>query len=426
MFKDIFKDKHTKDKCHILKMLQTGAGQGARKHLSFHTPGHKQRGADITELSYSDNLLNPVGVIAKAQEDIARILGAEKSFILTDGSTSGIFAMLYAAKKAGVNGVTVIANAHISVYNACGVLGLAPFFAEDIEGAKAHSTTQAVLITSPSYYGKIENLAAWKAYCEKKNKYLLIDGAHGGHLHYQKNIYAGAYADMWVDGVHKSLPAYTQGAVVSARGEQLALWLEEGVKTFRTSSPSYPIMASVEYAVKYPKNERLESEVRAYANEQSRVEVQEDYTKLCAVFGKTAFAADSYLQSKGVYSEFCDGERVMFYLSPATTERQFKALKRALKTAFARYPYQGEESAQPSPAPVLLPKNAKTEWRDLEDCEGKICAGACGLFPPCTILLQVGERIQRKHIEFLKSANHTHGVWQGKLLVYQSEKEEEQ
>ena len=116
----------------------------------------------------------------------------------------------------------------------------------------------------------------------------------------------------------------------------------------------------------------------------------------------------------------------MFYLSPATTERQFKALKRALKTAFARYPYQVAESAQPSPAPVLLPKNAKTEWRDLDACEGKICAGACGLFPPCTILLKAGERIQRRHIEVLKSANHTHGVWQGKLLVYQSEKEEEQ
>lgn len=425
MFKDIFKDKHTKDKCHILKMLQTGAGQKGQ-HLSFHTPGHKQRGADVTELSYSDNLLNPVGVIAKAQEDIARILGADKSFILTDGSTSGIFAMLYAAKRAGVFCLSVIGDAHISVYNACSVLGLTPFFAEDIEGAKAHSATQAVLITSPTYYGKIDNLAAWKAYCEKNNKYLLIDGAHGGHLHFQKEKYAGAYADMWVDGVHKSLPAYTQGAIVSARGEQLALFLEEGVKTFRTSSPSYPIMASVEYAVKYPENERLESEVRAYAQAQKRVEVQEDYTKLCAVFGKTAFDADSYLQSKGIYSEFCDGERILFYLSPATKKSEFAALRRALEKAFALYPYQAARCVERSSAPVLLPENGETEWIEIDACEGKICAGACGLFPPCTILVQVGERIQRRHIELLKSANHTHGVWQGKLLVYQSEKEEEQ
>ena len=50
-------------KCHIADML---AAQ-RRRHISFHTPGHKKRGADITELSYSDNLSAPAGVIAAAQ-----------------------------------------------------------------------------------------------------------------------------------------------------------------------------------------------------------------------------------------------------------------------------------------------------------------------------------------------------------------------
>ena len=49
-------------------------------------PGHKARGdfkakfrtadTDVTELSYSDNLLSPSGVIAAAQKDIAEILGS--------------------------------------------------------------------------------------------------------------------------------------------------------------------------------------------------------------------------------------------------------------------------------------------------------------------------------------------------------------
>ena len=84
-------------KCHIADML---AAQ-RRRHISFHTPGHKKRGADITELSYSDDLSDPTGVLALAQADAARILDADASFFLTDGSTSGIYAMLFALRRAG-------------------------------------------------------------------------------------------------------------------------------------------------------------------------------------------------------------------------------------------------------------------------------------------------------------------------------------
>ena len=75
----------------------------ANAKKSFHIPGHKARGdfkakfrtadTDVTELSYSDNLLSPSGVIAAAQKDIAEILGAVKSYITTDGSSSGVYAL---------------------------------------------------------------------------------------------------------------------------------------------------------------------------------------------------------------------------------------------------------------------------------------------------------------------------------------------
>ena len=52
---------------HIAAMLDR-----QKKHISFHTPGHKRAGADITELSYSDNLTDPSGAIRRAEEDTAR------------------------------------------------------------------------------------------------------------------------------------------------------------------------------------------------------------------------------------------------------------------------------------------------------------------------------------------------------------------
>ena len=411
MIRWLFKDKRTRKTCHIFQMLNA---QAKKKHLSFHTPGHKQQGFDITELSYSDNLACPRGCIAQAEKDIAEILGANKSFILTDGSTSGVFSMLQAAKSLGAKKVFVIEPAHQSVYNACAVLGLTILTTE--------SGSDAILCTSPDYYGNIADLQTLRALCDQEQKLLLVDGAHGGHLHFDKGLYAGAYADFWVDGVHKSLPALTQGAVVSARTDKQAAALKEAVKLFRTTSPSYPIMASVEYAVKYPRNENLEKLVKQYASTQERVELQGDWTKLCAVFGKSAFEAEKYLEEKGVFAEFCDGETLCFYLSPATTKREFSKLCRALDKAFTKYDCKSEASVRLNPAPILL-KETDGEWIELLESEHRVCAAKCGLFPPCTPLIKKGEIITKEHIERLQKANNVFGLNDGKVYVYRENKQ---
>ena len=93
-------------KLHIYGALKT---YKSRRPLRLHMPGHKadrrsfplfrDAALDITELSFSDNLDSPDGIIMQAEQDIAAILGAERSHILTDGSTVGIYAMVYAAKQ---------------------------------------------------------------------------------------------------------------------------------------------------------------------------------------------------------------------------------------------------------------------------------------------------------------------------------------
>ena len=60
---NVLKDESVLKSCKIYSML---AGQN-KEHISFHTPGHKANGPDITELSYSDNLACPRGCIAEAE-----------------------------------------------------------------------------------------------------------------------------------------------------------------------------------------------------------------------------------------------------------------------------------------------------------------------------------------------------------------------
>ena len=424
--------------CKIYQML---AKHAKEKHLSFHTPGHKKGKWDITELSFSDNLSCPQGCIAEAEKDIAEILGAYKSFLLTDGSTSGVLSMLYGAKLLGVKTLAVFEKSHKSVFNGCKLMGITPLLYKGCENEKIPNAptmyalkrdysellkkADALFITSPDYYGNVAELSALRSYCDETGKFLLIDGAHGGHLHFDKKLYAGAYADLWTDGVHKSLPAFTQGAVVSARNEKFAAVLQEGVNVFRTTSPSYPIMASVEYAVKYPQNTVLEQAAKAYIHSCERIYKTTDWTKLCVFFGKNAFDAEKALQSKGIHPEFCDGNVVMFYLSPATTKRDFRRLQKALARLFVQYPYEAEEVStaeiQSTPAPIVSCETKQTEWLELERAEGRICASDCGLFPPCTPLIRAGERIERKKIVLLQKAVNVYGLADKKILVQKEE-----
>lgn len=319
----------------IADMLKAQKG----RHLSFHTPGHKRPGADITELSYSDNLASPCGVLAAAEKDVAEILGADRSFLLTDGSTSGVFSMIYALRLSGGRRLALPGFSHPSAFHALKALGVepVPIDCEIAYGIPRQPETEAIeralkeadalFLTSPDYYGFFAPLAAAKALCEREGKPLLLDGAHGGHLHFTKD-HAGKFADLWVDGVHKSLPALTQGAVVSGKGAW-AERLQQAVLYFRTTSPSYPILASVEYAVKYPRNVRLEGLAEEFKTRHGCVK-NDDWTKILVPFGDRAEEAERALEKRGIYPEFCDGNYLLFYLSPCTKPRELKILGKNL------------------------------------------------------------------------------------------------
>lgn len=423
----IFTNKKVVKNCKIATMLQ-----GQKRHLSFHTPGHKQAGWDITELSYSDNLSCPQGCIEEAERDIAAILGSAESFLLTDGSTSGVYAMLHAAKALGVQAVAVSENAHKSVFNGCKLLGITPLvysqekrnkipfpptvYALKKDFADILKAADALFLTSPDYYGNVSDLFAFREYCNETGKLLFIDGAHGAHLHFDKSLHAGAYADFWVDGVHKSLPCYTQGSVVSARTRAQAEKLAEAVDVFRTTSPSYPIMAAVEYAIKYPRNQKLEKAVRNFAQAQPRVCLAQDWTKVCALFGKNAFTAQTVLEKEGIFAEFCDGNVLMFYLSPATKFSAWKTLEKRLKRLFKELSF-AEHDESKEEAREELAEGAQTEQIPLQQAEGRLCALPCGLFPPCTPLLCRGERITEEKITLLQSASGVYGLRKGKITV---------
>lgn len=430
----------------------------AKQSKSFHMPGHKGRGdfkakfpeafMDVTELSWSDNLHSPDGIIAGAQKDIAEILGAEKSYITTDGSSSGVYAMAYCASRYG-NKIIVFRNSHQSVWNACKLFGLEPLIvqgkerdgvlqppdAETIEKLIANDANiSGILATSPDYYGNIAPLAKYGDVAGKFNRFLFVDEAHGAHLAFgDRKGYAGQYADMWVDGAHKTLSTLTQGAVISVNNKELIPLAEEGLAMFRTTSPSYPVMASVEYGVKYLANNgknlyRAKTAVEQFKSAETDLKFypSDDWTKLLVDFKPCGVSPDrvaALLEKKGVYPEFSDGRYILFYLSPYTDAAELALLKKRLASVLANKKIKNTYREKPS-----VPEGDRSysfqyalrkpnEWVDLDDAVGRMCAKGAGIAPPCIPVVVPGEMITLAAIKALSREGHTFGLKDGKICV---------
>ncbi|MDE7453791.1 MAG: aminotransferase class I/II-fold pyridoxal phosphate-dependent enzyme [Clostridia bacterium] len=426
---------------------------------TFHIPGHKDKGEfkklfpvsamDVTELPYSDNLHNPEEVIASAQRDIAEILGAGASFITTDGSSSGVYALLFAAAQRG-NKIIVMRNSHQSVWTGCRLLGLEPLIVqgEEVEGLlcfpdleeiekliAADPKIAGVLVTSPDYYGKIAPLDKLSEITKNYNRLLLVDEAHGAHLAFgDKKGYAGLYADAWVDGAHKTLPTLTQGAIVSVNNGEIYPYIRDGIDTFRTTSPSYPIMASVEYGVKYYANYPLKIQNAKFAVESFLKEcegvlpmvVHDDYTKLlldCKPLDISAETVLSMLEGRGTYAELCDGRYILFYLSPMIELGELRDLKRKLVSITDNKKLAGTYKENP-PIPSAdrsysfqYALKKPCELVELEDAIGRMCAKNAGVNPPCIPVIVAGEMVTAAAVRTLEGAKHTFGVVDGKIYV---------
>ena len=430
--------------------------------VRFHMPGHKadskrfrlfrDAALDITELPFAVCLENPDGIIAAAESDVAEIFGAKKSFFLTDGSSCGVFAMLYAARRRG--GKVVIARgAHKSVYNACAVLGIEPYAikgneldgvplpptAAEIEDAlKKERDVCAVLVTSPDYYGNISDLAAIRRICDRYGKLFLVDGAHGAYLRFDpdEHRYAGEYADAWVDGAHKTLPTLTQGAIVHANRDDVVADLREGAGIFRTTSPSYPIMASIEYGAKYLAEHGgalIDALKREFSLMKMRLKkrgvlfYEGGETLQFAVdfggMGISPYLAEEQLEKRKIYAEMNDGRYILFYFSPLTRPRHLLRLERAIRRLAKMRSLKDTYAPKPATAygvkkfSYLTALTFRKESVPVEECAGRIAARNAGVTPPCIPVVLAGEQITPQAAEALKKSKHVFGVADGKIEV---------
>lgn len=120
---------------------------------------------------------------------------------------------------------------------------------------KTDHDIQAVLVVSPTYDGIVSDIEKIVKICHGCGIPLIVDEAHGAHFRYHKGFPVSALdlgADVVIQSLHKTLPAFTQTSILHVKGDLVDRErLEHYLQIFQSSSPSYLFMAGMERCLRF-------------------------------------------------------------------------------------------------------------------------------------------------------------------------------
>ena len=432
----------------------------SKGRISFSMPGHKGNGVidgknlfkfDVTELDDTDNLLSPQSYIKESQNKLCNVYGTVSSHYLLGGSTSGIYSMISLVACEG-DKIIVDRFCHKSVINAIILRGAVPVYimpeynyqfgftggilsAEVESAAESNPDAKAVIITSPTYYGTASDIVSIAKTVHKAGMLLLVDEAHGAHFHiadYFPDSAVKCGADMCVQSVHKTMGAFSGGALLHINTDKFASWqIEEVLSMYHTSSPSYAALCVLEAAVlnfaelkkRYIPILREIDKCRALVNAEAKAYwVGEELLGGCAIhsmdktrivinFSKlpiTGYAVADILRKKyKIEVEMADERNIVCIATAYNSTSDIKALAKAVLAITKKMPIKTNKTDDfklCSPRIVTNPRKAclsPCETVDMADAVGRIARTIVCKYPPGVPLLVPGEEICTDHIRLI-------------------------
>lgn len=468
----------------------------------FHFPGHRRGFSappalssllglapfahDLPELPELDNLFSPQHAILLAQSKAASLFGSLSTFFLINGSTCGIHASIMATCSPG-DTLILPRNCHLSAVSAMVFTGALPKFVmpsydpewdlahgidpQDVERAfvevekQGTSKIGAVLITSPTYLGVCSDIKTIAQICHQRKVPLIVDEAHGAHLHFHPELPGTALeqgADIAVQSTHKVLTSLTQSAMLHVQGEFVDTgFLAKCLQTLQSSSPSYLLLASLDaareqmssasglnaldHALKLARHAR-EALERVSGLKVLSLQTMEDNCRKGAIamdplritvglcdIGLSGFEADDILRMEhAVVAELPSLRSITFAILTGTTEQDVESLiaafesisstrsssslqannfhcnKNSLVTVFNQSESSHENSLPPRDAFF-----AATQRVDANEACGRPCAELICPYPPGIPILVPGEIISNEAIAYLKAIVKQGGIISG-------------
>lgn len=342
----------------MIKMLKKNP-----KIKLFTTPSHGQKFSIFSKLKsfykydISENdAYNPEEALEKSQKNAAKIYGTKSTNYLINGSTSGVIASVLSCVKKDEK-VLIWDNAHRCHLNAVKLAGAIPvfyslekdenwgFFKEtkisDIEIKLKENDIKAVIVTSPSYFGVQSNIKSLSEICKKYGAYLIVDEAHGALYPFFEELGKSAInegADFIIQSLHKTAGGLNPTALLH---NNTTLDVKPYLDMISTTSPSYPLLASIEKNIAYlnskkgkDKVKKLICSIKNLKENVNNVEFYDglDVTKI--VVKKSNMTGEEL--SKILYDNYIEDEKVseksvLLLCGLGCDEKKLKYLEKVLK-----------------------------------------------------------------------------------------------
>lgn len=478
----------------ILKDVYVG-----RDILPFHVPGHKRgKGVDkefydfmgnapfsidVTIFKMVDGLHQPKSCIKEAQELAADAYGVKKSFFAVNGTSGAIQAMIMSVVKAGEK-ILVPRNVHKSVSAGIILSGSEPIYMnpevdeelgiahgvrpQTVENMlKQHPDIKAVLIINPTYYGIATDIKKIADIVHSYDIPLIVDEAHGPHLHFHDDLPISAVdagADICTQSTHKIIGAMTQMSLLHVNSDRVDInRVKQILSLLHTTSPSYPLMASLDCARRQIATEGTElldkaiKLARRFRTEVNRIPgifcfgeeivgkegvFAFDPTKITVTakeLGLTGAELESILTEKyNIQMELSDFYNVLGLVTIGDTDESIDKLINALKDISEKYYAKGNKLKReflkmpPIPEQVLIPREAFYSEKNkilFAESEGKICGEMIMAYPPGIPVITPGERISTEIIEYINDLRdaelHVQGMEDPELVTINVIEEED-
>ena len=341
-------------------------------------------------------------------------------------------ALQYATQTGGNPLILAGRNAHKSFVNACALTGVEPVWlypensdnylscnvsVESIEREIIKNKPVAVYITSPDYLGNILDVKSVGEVCKKHGVLLMVDNAHGSYLKFLNPslhpIDLGA--DICTDSAHKTLSALTGGAYLHVKkGLDIFVSVKSAMSLFASTSPSYLILASLDYAnlelssgfsvrlrkvvkkVNAIKNKLIEKGYFLVGKEPLKITIK------AKDFGYTGETLAEKLRVFGIECEYFDHDVLVMMPSVYNSDEDFNRLEKALLYFEKRNPLVEKAPEFFVREKVVKIRDAvmsKKKIIDVNDAEGEILALDPVSCPPAVPIVVCGEKIDANAIE---------------------------
>ena len=426
------------------------------KRSPFHTPGHKGvalkrydiMSLDYTELPDTDSLYECKSIIRQAEDELSVLYGSSRTLISCGGNTLNIQAMIRLVAPTGGK-ILCDRIVHRSAVSAMALLGVEPIWIPRKIDQKSGLATQvdmdviksaltknndikAVYITSPDYYGIMQDIKAIAEKCKEHDIPLIVDNAHGSHLKFVRNgmhpIELGA--TMSADSAHKTLPVLTGGAWLHIADKKYVANAKEAMALFGSTSPSYPTMASIDLCrswlstsgySEFAKLEQNVKNVRDICKERGVYIPDEDITDPCRLtlgvwsVGMSGYKFREYLYRFKIEAEFCDENYVVLVPSPFNKVADWNRITRAIDKLKYEVSNTSPITLKVTDKVTPLPKvecslrsavMSKQEKLKVDFALGRVSAETTFSCPPAVPVIMPGEFIGNAEQELL----HKHGI----------------